>query len=198
MGSVASQKSRERVRRCRSTRRSMLAQQQWRVLVVLVCGGVLSLVECLAMRCGCTELADRSVILGKALAGCHLAGLWWLRGLVQARRRPSAPLLQGLKAGYQVVWASAVLTHICILTRRMSGKYKMVFQSSDGSGGTCKGAWGASVARSSPSPALSTSLRWPVFQLLGLAPPSPRKNAWAYPKTLSRKLDGVWLVKCFA
>ena len=103
----------------------MLAQQQWRVLVVLVCGGVLSLVECLAMRCGCTELADRSVILGKALAGCHLAGLRWLRVLVQARRRPSArsccaPLLQGHMAGYQVVWASAVLTHICIFTRRES------------------------------------------------------------------------------
>ena len=57
----------------------------------------------------------------------------WLRIVAQARRRTSArnccqPLVQGLKAGYQVVWASSMLTNVCISNRTLWAKWELLQQ----------------------------------------------------------------------
>lgn len=75
-----------------------------------------------------------------SLAKLIVAVIWpayisagWLRIVAHARRRPSArtccePLVQGLKAGYQVVWASSLLTNICISNRTLQAKWELVEQ----------------------------------------------------------------------
>ncbi|CAE7199698.1 unnamed protein product [Symbiodinium sp. KB8] len=80
------------------------------------------------------------VVILVALAKLILAVVWpayisagWLRILAQTRRRQSArtccePLVQGLKAGYQVVWAGSMLTNIYMLNKTLDAKAELVKQ----------------------------------------------------------------------
>ena len=57
----------------------------------------------------------------------------WLRLVTLARRRAAhrtccEPLVQGLKAGYQIMWAGAMLTNICILNRTVWAKFELVMK----------------------------------------------------------------------
>ena len=106
----------------------------------------------------------------------------WLRIVAQARRRPSArkccePLVQGMKAGYQVVWASSMLTNICISNRSLWAKWKLIEQTIQ------EGFEFAKGDRADLSPVLqSLSLFPPV--LVGLF-----HDSWdLYLRTLARRL----------
>ena len=149
---------RARVRSCRFERRS--GKCWW-------CSFPLPLLAWLAAL-PCFVGALILLVVLSSSAKLILAVIWPAYVAAGWRRRPSArsccaPLLQGLKAGYQVVWASAVLTKICILNRSMSAKYEMVIQA-------VKGA--AEVAQGDRE---QLCLYW-LFQLLGLAPPSPGRT----------------------
>ena len=113
------------------------------------------------------------LILVACVGKLILAVIWpayiaagWLRVLAQARRRASArqccePWVQGLTAGYQVVWAGSVLTNICILNRGMNTKWSMVQQ-------TCDEVWEyAKGDRQELSPSLSSLSLFPPI-LVGL------------------------------
>ena len=88
----------------------------------------------------CLVIAMLLVVVLVALSKLILAVVWpayisagWLRILAQARRRQSArtccePLVQGLKAGYQVVWAGSMLTNVCMLNRTLQAKRALVGQ----------------------------------------------------------------------
>ncbi|CAE6957404.1 unnamed protein product [Symbiodinium sp. CCMP2456] len=89
---------------------------------------------------GCLVCAMLLVVVLVALSKLILAVVWpayisagWLRILAQARRRQSArtccePLVQGLKAGYQVVWAGSMLTNVCMLNKTLEAKVTLVSQ----------------------------------------------------------------------
>ena len=124
-----------------------------------------------------------------SLAKLIVAVIWpayiaagWLRIVAQARRRPSArkccePLVQGMKAGYQVVWASSMLTNICISNRTLWAKWKLIEQTIQ------EGFEFAKGDRADLSPVLqSLSLFPPV--LVGLF-----HDSWdLYLRTLARRL----------
>ena len=124
-----------------------------------------------------------------SLAKLIVAVIWpayiaagWLRIVAQARRRASArnccaPLVQGLKAGYQVVWASSMLTNICISNRTLWAKWELLEQTVQECFEFAKGD------RTELSPALqSLSLFPPV--LVGLF-----QDSWdTYLRTLAHRL----------